>query len=241
MERKKYLIVTAGGTGSRMGSSTPKQFITIGGKVILRATIEKFLRAVPDIKVITVLPKSHISWWRRYCIENNFVCPQVFVEGGITRFHSVGNALDKVPDGVVVAVHDAVRPFVSVDGIRRLFAAAESSPAVVPVMPCTDTLKPLRRALDGSDRLELIPGATADRSSIFEAQTPQIFYSEILKEAYNTHYDIRYTDDASVLEIRNASLPEDKRTPLSYVAGERFNFKITTQDDLRFARVLARI
>ncbi|MCD8313108.1 MAG: 2-C-methyl-D-erythritol 4-phosphate cytidylyltransferase [Bacteroidales bacterium] len=242
MNRKKFLIIMAAGKGSRMGSELPKQFLRIGGKAILQITLEKFLEAVPDIRVITVLPKTWTGWWRQYCIESNFVCPQSFVCGGITRFHSVSNALNKVPDGAVVAIHDGVRPLISVEGIRRLFAEAEASPAVIPVIPIVDTVKPLRTVsrpspsddilLPDSDILELIPGAKVDRSVLYAAQTPQIFHSELLREAYRQPYDTRFTDDASVLEHKNI--------PLTYVEGERYNIKITTQEDLAAAEALLR-
>ena len=93
MEGKKFLIVTAGGTGTRMGAALPKQFLPLGGVPILRRTMEVFLRAVPDIQVITVLPEAHIDYWRTYCVKENFLCPQRLVKGGFTRFHSVKNAL----------------------------------------------------------------------------------------------------------------------------------------------------
>ena len=117
MGRKKYLIVMAAGSGTRMGAEMPKQFIELGGKAVLQMTIEKFMAACPDIKVVTVLPEAHIEYWRNYCLERNFICPQILVKGGITRFHSVRNALAKIPDGAVVAVHDGVRPFISKEKI----------------------------------------------------------------------------------------------------------------------------
>ena len=109
MERKKYVVVMAAGHGVRMGSALPKQFIELGGRPILQRTIECFVRAVPDIKVITVLPKEYVQGWKNLCSKNNFYYPQLLVEGGITRFHSVRNALKKVPDGAVVAIQDGGR------------------------------------------------------------------------------------------------------------------------------------
>ena len=114
MGRKKYLIVMAAGSGTRMGAEKPKQFIELGGKAVLQMTIEKFLKACPGIKVVTVLPEAHMEYWKEYCIERNFSCPQTLVKGGITRFHSVQNALSKVPEGALVAVHVGVRPLISV-------------------------------------------------------------------------------------------------------------------------------
>ena len=113
MERKKYLVVMAAGHGARMGSALPKQFIELAGRPILQRTIECFIRAVPDIKVVTVLPKEYMQGWKDLCTRNNFYYPQILVEGGITRFHSVRNALKKVPDGAVVAIQDGVRPLLT--------------------------------------------------------------------------------------------------------------------------------
>ena len=145
MPRKKYLIVTAGGSGTRMGAAVPKQFLELDGRPILRITLEKFLEALPDLNIITVLPEGHVQAWRQYCLEHDFVCPQRLVKGGITRFHSVKNALAYVPDGALVAVQDGVRPLISVEKIRELFAAAEPVPALIPVLPVTDTATALSR------------------------------------------------------------------------------------------------
>lgn len=229
MTRKKFLIVTAGGKGARMGGPVPKQFMQLAGKAVLRLSIERFLEAVPDIKIITVLPGEHVGAWKEYCLNSGFICPQTIVQGGFTRFHSVKNALERVPDGAVVAVHDGVRPFVPAALIAGMFGVAESSPAVVPVTPVIDTLKVLRRVkgADGKESLEAICGATADRSVLFGAQTPQIFHSEILKDAYRQPFDTSFTDDASVVDRKNV--------PVTYVEGDRNNIKITTKEDLVLA------
>lgn len=227
MERKKYVIIMAAGSGTRMGAGRPKQFLELEGKAILQKTMEVFLNACPDISVITVLPQDFIGYWREYCLENNFVCPQILVPGGITRFHSVRNALDRVPEGALVAVHDGVRPLLSEGLVRDMFEKAEGVPALIPVTPCVDTMKVLENK-DGE--LVAVPGAKADRSVLYGAQTPQIFHSEILKEAYAMPYDTSFTDDASVVEKYGKSL--------SYVVGERLNIKITTQDDLLLARAI---
>ncbi len=228
MERKKFLIVTAGGMGTRMGGSVPKQFIQLEGKPILRLTIERFLEAVPDVQVITVLPEAHIATWRQYCIKEDFTCPQRLVKGGFTRFHSVKNALAFVPDGALVAVQDGVRPLLSIGKIRELFTLAQNVPALIPVMPVTDTLKVLDRKKDGT---LAATGESIDRSRIFGAQTPQLFYSELLKQAYGQGFDTLFTDDASVAERYEI--------PLTFVEGERLNIKITTPEDLVLARAIS--
>ena len=232
MDRKKYVVIMAGGSGTRMGASTPKQFLELGGKAILRRTMEVFLEACPDVTVITVLPEEHMEYWKEYCYRTSFICPQILVKGGITRFHSVRNALEKVPDGALVAIHDGVRPLLSADLIGRLFSAAESSGGVIPVTPCTDTIKVLRKKVlsDGSETYVPIQGQSADRSVLYGAQTPQVIHSETIKDAYRQPYDTSFTDDASVFEKYGKSL--------SYLIGERLNIKITTREDLVLAEAV---
>jgi len=230
MDRKKYLVVTAGGSGTRMGASMPKQFLDLGGRAVLQMTLERFMDACPDIKVITVLPEAHIAWWRRYCRDRNFNCPQRLVPGGFTRFHSVKNALDFVPDGVLVAVHDAVRPLLSTGLIRMMFERMETVRALIPVVPSVDTLTVLDKNPDGTLRDS---GEEVDRTRIYGAQTPQMFRSEDLKAAYGQGFDLSFTDDASV--ARKYGIP------LSYIAGERNNIKLTTPEDLSLAEAILRI
>ena len=232
MERKKYLMLMAGGSGTRMGSAMPKQFLAISGKAILHLTLEKFCSVVPDIKVIVVLPETHIHLWRQYCLERNVAVPQTIVKGGISRFHSVRNGLEKVPDGATVAIHDGVRPLLSRGMIEKLFSMSGKIPALVPVIPCADTMRMLKRekAYDGRERLVGMHGAAPDRNVLFRVQTPQIFHSELIKKAYAQPYDPSFTDDASVAESSGAEL--------SFVEGENINMKITTREDLLLARAI---
>lgn len=225
----------AAGSGSRMGTDKPKQFLELGGKAILHRTIEVFLEAYPQVNVITVLPDEHIAYWKDYCYARNFICRQVLVKGGITRFHSVRNALEKVPEGALVAIHDGVRPLVTPALVKSLFEAAEKSCGVIPVVPCIDTMKVLGKKTwdDGSQTFSLIQGRSVDRSLLYGAQTPQVFKSEILKDAYRQAYDTAFTDDASVVEKHGKSL--------SYVIGERLNMKITTREDLILAEAVLNI
>lgn len=219
-----------------MGSKIPKQFLELDGMPILQRTIERFAEAEPDIHVITVLPKAHRALWDELCLKHCLNRPQILADGGITRFHSVQNALEKVPDGAFVAIHDGVRPLVSIALIRKMFALMSGGVrALIPVMPITDTLYILDKSEDGQN--DLLPLATApdaevpDRSRLFGAQTPQMFRSEDIKAAYrDTGFRIDFTDDASVARAY--------KIPLSYIAGERFNIKITTPEDLSLAELL---
>ena len=227
MGKRRYVIIMAAGSGTRMGGPLPKQFLDLGGKAVLQHTIETFLEACPGISVVTVLNADYIEYWRNYCLKRNFTCPQITVAGGITRFHSVRNALEKIPDGALVAVHDGVRPLVSPLLVAEMFEKAADVPALIPVVPCVDTLKVLQKS---GDELRTVDGAVADRSVLYAAQTPQVFHSEILKSAYSLPYDTMFTDDASVVQKYGKSL--------SYLIGERLNIKITTQEDLMLARAV---
>lgn len=235
MGRRRYVIIMAAGSGTRMGADRPKQFLEIGGKAILQKTMEVFLQASPGISVVTVLPEAFIDYWKDYCYRRNFTCPQILVKGGITRFHSVRNALERIPEGALVAVHDGVRPLITGRLVEDMFAQAETHPALIPVIPCVDTMKVLSKVTQpsGDDVLVTVPGAVADRSVLYGAQTPQIFHSEILKEAYAQPYDTAFTDDASVVEKYGKSL--------SYTMGERLNIKITTTDDLILAEAIMKV
>ena len=221
----------AAGSGTRMGADMPKQFLDMDGKAVLQRTIEIFLEACPGISVVTVLPEDFIDYWKEYCLKHNFICPQILVKGGITRFHSVRNALAKVPDGAIAAVHDGVRPLITPGKVRELFDLAEDKSGVIPVIPCVDTIKVLKPS-ELKDIWEEA-GEEADRSVLFGAQTPQVFQSEILKAAYGQAYDPAFTDDASVVSRYGKSL--------SYVMGERLNIKITTPEDLVMAKAITAV
>jgi len=228
MDRKKYVIFTAGGSGSRMKSAEPKQFLLLDGLPVLMRSILAFVKACPELNVVTVLPASHIGRWEDLCIQYSLDVPQIIVKGGITRFHSVKNALAKVPEGALVAVHDGVRPLVSGELIRRMFAEMENCRALIPVLPVTDTLKSLCK--DASGRIVATGEPDPDRSRVYAAQTPQIFRSEDLKAAYGLPYDTSFTDDASVAAKYGV--------PLSFIEGERNNIKLTTPEDLSLAGFL---
>ena len=212
--------IPAGGTGSRMGSEVPKQFLRLSGRPILRRTIENLVEAVPDIGIVTVLPRRFMQDWKRMCAEESFDCMQRLVEGGLTRFLSVRNALAKVPDGAIVAIHDGVRPFASPELFRRMLSMmSETTRALIPVVPVVDTLK----STDPE-----VPDPV--RSSTVAVQTPQIFLSEDIKKAYDMPYDPSFTDDASVAARFGI--------PVAMTEGERFNIKITTPEDLVFGEAI---
>ena len=224
MRRKIYGIFVAGGSGTRMGGDTPKQFLLLDGRPVLQCSIERFLEAVPDMKVITVLPRSAFQTWKDLCAAYSFNCPQTLVAGGLTRFHSVQNALKRVPDGAVVCIHDGVRPLVTPALVSRMLDRMEREDcrALIPVLPVTDTL----RAKDPAQ-------PDPDRAAVVAVQTPQIFRSEDIKTAYAQAYDLSFTDDASVAARIGI--------PPAFEEGERFNLKITTPEDMVLAEAILSI
>lgn len=232
MERKKYLVIVAGGRGERMGSDIPKQFLLLGGIPILQRSISAFVDAIPGIEVICVLPQGEIERWKDLCIKYAFTQKHSVVCGGISRFHSVKNALAKVPDGAIVAVHDGVRPLVSADFLKGLFAKISQGNALTPDGRSAGPvgIRALIPVLPVTDTLHNTAGEDPDRSTLLAAQTPQLFLSEDLKDAYSLAYSTSFTDDASVAKA--------KGIPLCFTEGERYNIKITTPDDLVLAEKL---
>lgn len=224
------MIIVAGGTGSRMrqgglqAQDRPKQFMDLGGKPVIMRTIERFKEALPALEVILVINKEYIVLWRNLRKEYGFTIPCKTVVGGTERFFSVRNGLYFIPDDMgdcVVGVHDAVRPLVSVEVIRRAYAEAEESDAVVPVMPSTQSV----RITDEDGASHVI-----NRRRVMIVQTPQVFRLSVLKQAYRQPYSDLFTDDASVVEHAGHRI--------TLVEGNRENIKLTTPADFLFAQAL---
>jgi len=221
---KRYAVIVAGGQGVRMGADRPKQFLEIGGKPILRRTIERFQAYDPKIDIILVLPEAQKDWWRDYCRQTGFLERYTMVSGGITRFHSVQNALRFVSDDGRVAIHDGVRPLLSAALLERLFEDAEKYPAVIPAVPVVESV---RRKEDEEVSVPV------SRDGLVLVQTPQLFDARLLKDAYRQPFSPAFTDDASVFEAAGGTV--------HIVPGDRINLKITTPDDLGLAAALLAI
>lgn len=217
---KKITIIVAGGTGSRMQSDLPKQFMELQGLPLLMHTINKFYTYDETMEIRLALPDSMNETWGMLCKEYNFNVPCKIYPGGETRYHSVKNCLIDLPSSSIVAVHDGVRPLVSIETISRCFELASQNGTAVPAVPVSESI----RRVDGEDSV------SEDRSNFRLIQTPQIFGSEILLDAYNLPYDESFTDDASVIEKAGYKI---------YLAvGNEDNIKITTPKDLQIAKVL---
>jgi 2-C-methyl-D-erythritol 4-phosphate cytidylyltransferase len=213
-----YVIVVAGGSGTRMKSVVPKQFLELAGKPVLMHTIERFVAFDPAIKIILVLPEEHQSTWKGLCVQHAFTIKHSVVKGGETRFHSVKNGLSTISGDGIVAVHDGVRPLVSIATIQRCFDEARKSGNAIPCIPVHETV----RQMEGEG------SRLVDRSALRLIQTPQVFKLRLLQQAFNQEYQPFFTDDASVLE--------NKGEKIHLVEGNRENIKITEPADLVLAR-----
>lgn len=218
---KKTVIIVAGGKGLRMGADMPKQYLMLGGKPILMRTVQRFYLFDSSADIILVLPAGHYDYWKELCDKYSFDIPHRVVSGGATRFHSVKNGLAAAADEGLIAVHDGVRPFVSVELLERCFAVAEAKGSAIPAIPLSDSI----RVIDGEHGSK-----AADRSRFRLVQTPQVFDAALLKRAYGCGYSESFTDDASVVEAAGASI--------SLAEGDVRNIKITTPFDLKVAEAM---
>ena len=214
---KRGVIIVAGGSGRRMQSALPKQFLILGGEPVVARTINTFAEAMPGAEIVVVLPQEHIELWRNLAARFD-VAVHRCVAGGSERFHSVKCGLEALSSDVEwVAVHDGVRALVSRKLIIRTLLDAEQHGATIPVVEVADSYR--RVTATGSEIIT--------RSELRIVQTPQIFSAELLRRAYEQEYDPAFTDDASVVEAIGHTI--------SLVEGERSNIKLTTPEDLSWA------
>lgn len=219
---KKYAIIVAGGTGSRMGSAIPKQFLLLNDKPVLYYTLKAFLEAYNDLQLILVFPEEYQDIGKEI-IDAYFDYSRIQVTfGGDTRFHSVQNGLKLVNGEAIVFVHDAVRCLVSIELIHRCYENTLHMGSAVPVVRAKDSVRMLNE--EGNDNEVL------DRNKVVFVQTPQTFHSKILLPAFEIDYKERFTDEATVVEAFGLKI--------SLVEGEENNIKITRPVDLQIAGAL---
>lgn len=219
-EYKKYAIIVAGGKGERMKTAQPKQFIIVDGKPLLMHTLMAFSRFDINLEIILVLPDGLLKNWMQICKKYHFNVRHQLIAGGPERFHSVKSGLKLVEKESLVAVHDGVRPLLSLDLIKRTFEAAAKYGAAIPCIEVKDSL----REINGASSLPV------DRHKMRYVQTPQCFKSDILIDAYNISYQPKFTDDATVVE--NAG------HKVFIVEGDPLNIKVTLPMDLIIAESL---
>jgi 2-C-methyl-D-erythritol 4-phosphate cytidylyltransferase len=217
---KKVAVVVAGGTGSRMNSIIPKQFLLIKGKPVLYYTLYTFLQSYNDLTVILVLPEEHIAAGQEI-INAFFDYKRIQITaGGRTRFHSVQNGLELITEECMVFVHDGVRCLLTKNLIKRCYEAALEFGSAIPVTECKDSVRLIR----GDDN------EAFDRGKVKLVQTPQTFHSKILLPAFKIDYKDKFTDEATVVEAFGLKV--------HLVEGEEGNIKITKPMDIFIAEQL---
>lgn len=215
------MLVVAGGSGTRMGTTLPKQFLPLAGRPLLIRTLERLHSIDPEMGIVLALPEEWKSKWRGLLKEHACSVPYVSVKGGVTRTLSVRNALAAVTDDdCLIGIHDAVRPFFSADLIARVMQGAEKDGAAVPVVPVVQSLREVNGTVNHA----------VDRSKYKSVQTPQCFRSGVLRNAFDAMRGDDHSDDATVVELSGH--------PITLIDGDEMNVKITTPADLRLVEFL---
>lgn len=224
---KAAAIIPAAGLGTRMGRgasepSTRKQFLSIGGAPIFVHTIRRFAAAASISEILVAVRESDQADVAALLAEESFSKPVRVVIGGDNRQESVKNALAAVADDVeIVAVHDAVRPFVTTELIDQVVEQAQRDGAVILGVPAVDTVKRVDQR---------IVHATLPRETIMLAQTPQAFHTDLLRQAYAAAERDGFagTDEASLIEHMGHDV--------HVMMGSARNIKITRPSDLQLAQ-----
>jgi 2-C-methyl-D-erythritol 4-phosphate cytidylyltransferase len=217
---KKYAVIVAGGSGQRMGSAVPKQFLLLKGKPLLQYTLQSFLTAYPDMQIVLVLPMEHVAQGHEIVKHLDASEKVQITTGGETRFHSVKNGLNHIMHPSIVFVHDGVRCMVTPKLITTCYKQAVKLGSAIPAVSATDSI----RITEGAGHY------TINRNSVQIIQTPQTFRSDILCEAFKQEYIPSFTDEATVAEAAGY--------PVFLIEGEYDNLKITRPIDVLIAEKL---
>ncbi len=218
----KYAIIVAAGTGSRMNSELPKQYIQLKGKPVLYYSIKCFLETYDDCKIILVLSEEHTDIGKEI-VDAYFDYERISIAiGGRTRFHSVQNGLKQIEEeDCVIFVHDAARPMITEALIKRCYEEVLQTGSAIPVISSKDSVRLITE--NGNEALE--------RNKVKLVQTPQTFHGKILLPAFfNIDYKDVFTDEANVVEAFGLKL--------TLIDGDDRNIKITHPNDLVVAELL---
>jgi 2-C-methyl-D-erythritol 4-phosphate cytidylyltransferase len=219
---KKFAIIVAGGSGSRMGAAIPKQYLEVGGQPILMHTLSVFRGTDSAIDLILVIPESDFKLWGELCDKFGFSVPHQLVKGGKSRFQSVKNGLDAISDSEgLVAIHDGVRPFVQPKVIVESFEKAGEMGSAIAVVSLKDSIRKLTD--DGKSFFQ-------ERQYFRLVQTPQTFQLAKIKKAFEAPELYHFTDDATVYEHQGWQV--------FLISGNPENIKITTPEDMEYASFL---
>lgn len=222
-------IVLAAGQGKRMGTKVQKQYLEIGGRPMLSYSLNVFQESPLIDEILLVVGKGQEAYCREMIPDlDSFSKISGLIEGGKERYHSVWNALQKVKDQGYVFIHDGARPFINQEILQRAYEAVVKYKACVVGMPVKDTIKL-------ADENECVAD-TPERNKVWMVQTPQVFETALVKDAYFRLMRENYaqvTDDAMVVEKMTEH-------PVKLVAGSYENIKVTTPEDLEIAEVFVK-
>jgi 2-C-methyl-D-erythritol 4-phosphate cytidylyltransferase len=214
---KQFSVIVAGGSGSRMNTEVPKQYLPVNGLPVLMHTINAFHNYSQALDIIVVLPPKDIELWKELCEKYEFNLPVKIAPGGETRFQSVRNGLARIDSDGIVAIHDGVRPLVNKEIIAASYEIAALHGSAIAAVRLKESIR-----VTDKDQTKM-----ADRSKYRIIQTPQTFQVSLIKGAYQIPEDSQFTDDASVLEKSGHKI--------SLFEGSYKNIKITTPEDLIIA------
>lgn len=220
---RKYAVIVAAGSGTRLGGDVPKQFQKLTGRPVLWWSIKAFHEEDPSTEIIVVLADEWTDYWQHHFqqLPESEKIPHIVVSGGPTRTESVKNGLYMVKkDDSLVSIHDGARPLVTHRMIEDGWAVADKEGSAIPVIPVTDSLR--KKGDHGS--------VAVNRSDFMVVQTPQVFRTSILKKAYDLGGEDVFTDDATVVE--NAGFP------IHLYNGDARNIKVTNPGDIQIAQVI---
>ena len=225
-------VILAAGSGSRFAegssdTSLPKQFIPICGKPMIAYSLLAFDACEAVSEIVIVTRGEDIPTTEKILGDLTLTKPYKIVEGGATRQESALIGFNATSEKYsYVAIHDAARPLITAEAAYNVIRAAFVSKAAIAASPSVDTPKIVNAR-------RLIKEKAPDREKLWNAQTPQVFDSTRLKEAYKQAYSPAFTDDASVAE--------SKGYKILFCNGSRFNIKITTPEDLEMAEIILKM
>ena len=218
----RFVLIVAGGTGKRMKTKTAKQFLSVKGLPLMWWTLRSFKEAVPDAHLSIVLNPNLFEEFKKLEEKYGDSGADSIIPGGEERFHSVLNGLSTLPDEGIVAIHDAVRPFPTVEMISQCFDDAAVHGSAIPVTALKNSIRSI--SPDGTSK-------ALNRANFLAVQTPQCFDLALIKPAFAVDYNEAFTDDASVYEAAGHQVHLSEGDPM--------NMKITTKEDLIIARALS--
>jgi len=223
--QNKYAIIVAGGSGSRMKSDLPKQFLLLEDRPVVMHTLEKFANSKSKPQLILVLHPDMFSVWEDLCRNHHFEIPHSVIAGGYTRFQSVRNGIDYIAkqqpgllENTLIAIHDAARPVVTPTIIDSCYEQTTRFQATVLAVRSTNSVR------QGND----VENKAVDRENIWIVQTPQTFRGDLLHEAFLQEELPSFTDDASVVEKLGYNI--------HLIPGDYRNIKITFPEDIAIAQ-----